>query len=199
MNNIALNPINTVDESKNFSVTLNVELKNVDQAINMASIFNEACLPQEGINFEKALSLAKSHDTLAVVGTHTVKGNSSVSQVWVAIDQLQNLIRMVQGAATENWMAFGIAAKAFIDLNAQKNGNYFTIFSEQSNTLHYQYNIFDVTQNETTGSVMVGQLTSVDITITKASTNVLALVAGSSITQKMNFKSMVIVEALTAE
>ncbi|WP_459594078.1 hypothetical protein [Dickeya ananatis] len=59
--------------------------------------------------------------------------------------------------------------------------------------------MFDVTQNADTGSVMVGQLTSVDITITKASANVLALVAGSSITQKMNFKSMVIVEALKAE
>ncbi|GAB7258588.1 hypothetical protein DZS_12630 [Dickeya ananatis] len=81
----------------------------------------------------------------------------------------------------------------------KKNGNYFTIFSEQSNTLSYQYNMFDVTQNADTGSVMVGQLTSVDITITKASANVLALVAGSSITQKMNFKSMVIVEALKAE
>ncbi len=59
--------------------------------------------------------------------------------------------------------------------------------------------MFDVTQNAGTGSVMVGQLTSVDITITKASANVLALVAGSSITQKMDFKSMVIVEALKAE
>ncbi|GAB7265816.1 type-2Aa cytolytic delta-endotoxin [Dickeya oryzae] len=199
MNNITLNPTTAVDEKNNFSVTLNTDLKYVSQAINMATIFNEAYIPQEGISFEKALSIAKSHDTLAVVGTHTVKGNSNVSQVWVAIDQLQNLIRMVQGAATENWMAFGIAAKAFIDLNAQKNGNYFTIFSEQSNTLSYQYNMFDVTQNADTGSVMVGQLTSVDITITKASANVLALVAGSSITQKMNFKSMVIVEALKAE
>ncbi|MBX9445987.1 type-2Aa cytolytic delta-endotoxin [Dickeya chrysanthemi] len=199
MNNITLNPTNAADENKNFSVTLNVDLKYVSQAINMANIFNEACIPQEGISFEKALSIAKSHDTLAVVGTHTVKGNSNLSQVWVAIDQLQNLIRMVQGAATENWMAFGIAAKAFIDLNAQKNGNYFTIFSEQSNTLSYQYNMFDVTQNADTGSVIVGQLTSVDITITRASANVLALVAGSSITQKMNFKSMVIVEALKAE
>ncbi|MEI7375967.1 type-2Aa cytolytic delta-endotoxin [Dickeya chrysanthemi] len=199
MNNITLNPTNVADENKNFSVTLNVDLKYVSQAINMANIFNEACIPQEGISFEKALSIAKSHDTLAVVGTHTVKGNSNLSQVWVAIDQLQNLIRMVQGAATENWMAFGIAAKAFIDLNAQKNGNYFTIFSEESNTLSYQYNMFDVTQNADTGSVIVGQLTSVDITITRASANVLALVAGSSITQKMNFKSMVIVEALKAE
>ncbi|WP_226053169.1 type-2Aa cytolytic delta-endotoxin [Dickeya chrysanthemi] len=199
MNNITLNPTNAADENKNFSVTLNVDLKYVSQAINMANIFNEACIPQEGISFEKALSIAKSHDTLAVVGTHTVKGNSNLSQVWVAIDQLQNLIRMVQGAATENWMAFGIAAKAFIDLNAQKNGNYFTIFSEQSNTLSYQYNMFDVTQNADTGSVIVGQLTSADITITRASANVLALVAGSSITQKMNFKSMVIVEALKAE
>ncbi|ACT08440.1 hypothetical protein Dd1591_3632 [Dickeya chrysanthemi Ech1591] len=199
MNNITLNPTNVADENKNFSVTLNVDLKYVSQAINMANIFNEACIPQEGIRFEKALSIAKSHDTLAVVGTHTVKGNSNLSQVWVAIDQLQNLIRMVQGAATENWMAFGIAAKAFIDLNAQKNGNYFTIFSEESNTLSYQYNMFDVTQNADTGSVIVGQLTSVDITITRASANVLALVAGSSITQKMNFKSMVIVEALKAE
>ncbi|AJC65006.1 type-2Aa cytolytic delta-endotoxin [Dickeya zeae] len=199
MNNITLSPTTAVDEKNNFSVTLNTDLKYVSQAINMATIFNEAYIPQEGISFEKALSIAKSHDTLAVVGTHTVKGNSNVSQVWVAIDQLQNLISMVQGAATKNWMAFGIAAKAFIDLNAQKNGNYFTIFSEQSNTLSYQYNMFDVTQNADTGSVMVGQLTSVDITITKASANVLALVAGSSITQKMNFKSMVIVEALKAE
>ncbi|WP_407345183.1 type-2Aa cytolytic delta-endotoxin [Dickeya ananatis] len=153
MNNITLNPTTAVDEKNNFSVTLNTDLKYVSQAINMATIFNEAYIPQEGISFEKALSIAKSHDTLAVVGTHTVKGNSNVSQVWVAIDQLQNLIRMVQGAATENWMAFGIAAKAFIDLNAQKNGNYFTIFSEQSNTLSYQYNMFDVTQNADTGSV----------------------------------------------
>ncbi|MBQ4797459.1 type-2Aa cytolytic delta-endotoxin, partial [Pectobacterium versatile] len=69
---MTLNPTHTVDENKNFSVTLNVDLQYVSQAMNMATIFNEACIPQEGINFGKALSIAKSHDTLAVVGTHTV-------------------------------------------------------------------------------------------------------------------------------
>ncbi|MCX4027075.1 type-2Aa cytolytic delta-endotoxin [Endozoicomonas sp. SM1973] len=197
MENIIINPTDISTDKINFSTTLNVGLSYVNQAVNMVKAFDAVVSSNEGLDFEKALSIAKNHETFAVIGTKTVKSNSSKTQAWIAIEQLQNLINMVQGAATENWAAFGAAARAFIDLNTQKNGGYFTIFHQDNDSIRYQYNMFNATQNKKTGSVMCGQLTSVEINISKSDANVLALVAGSTITQTLNFKSMTIVEALS--
>ncbi len=197
MNNVIINPNDMSGDRGHFSTTLNVGLSYVNQGVNMVKAFDDIVSKKEGINFEKALTIAKEHESFAVIGTKTVKSNTSKQQVWVAIDQLQNLISMVQGAATENWAAFAAAARAFIDLNAQKNGGYFTVFNQSSDSISYQYNMFNITQNKSTGSVMSGQLTSVNIQINQSDANVLSLVAGSTINQSLEFKSMVIVEALS--
>ncbi|GLT18547.1 hypothetical protein GCM10007938_23260 [Vibrio zhanjiangensis] len=179
-----------------FSPILNINLEHLDQAVNMLSAFDGLHASKQGIDFDQALTVAKEHKTMAVIGTKTISESAQTMQAWVAIDQLQNLIGMVQGAVTENWAAFGMAARAFLDLNAQKNGGYLVVFGQSSEEISYQYNMFNITQNESTGSTMVGQLTSVDIHLKSSDSNVLSLVAGSKVTQTMNFKSMVIAEAL---
>ena len=179
-----------------FSPILNINLEHLDQAVNMLSAFDNLHTATQGIDFDQALTIAKSHKTMAVVGTKTVAETAQTMQAWIAIDQLQNLIGMVQGAVTENWAAFGMAARAFLDLNAQKNGGYFVIFGQSEKEVSYQYNMFNIVQNQSTGATMVGQLTSVDIHLKSSDSNVLSLVAGSKVTQTMNFKSMVIAEAL---
>ena len=183
-------------KTETFSSSLNISLNYLNQAVSMLNTFDGLLCTDKGIDFEKALDTVKDHKTMAVIGTKTVETTTEMMQAWVAIEQLQNLINMVQGAATENWAAFGMASRAFLDLNAQKNGSYFVVFGHSSNTMSYQYNMFNITQNDMTGATMVGQLTSVDINLKTSDSNILSLIASSQVTQSMHFKSMVIAEAL---
>ncbi len=179
-----------------YSTTLDVQVDYISQAVAMVNTFQAAYDTNGNFNFTKALEIAKDDSRYAVVGTKTTDLKKTNQQVWVSVEQLQNLMSMVEGAAMENWAMFGAAAKAFLNLNAQKNGGYFTIFSQSSSEISYRYNIFNVTQNLSTGSVMSGQLASIDITMQEANANFLALTAGSTNTVEMHFKSLVVVEAL---
>lgn len=191
MSNLTIVPSNL-----KYSTTLDVQLGYVSQAAAMVSTFQAAYDAKGNFDFSKALQIARDHSSYAVVGTKTTDLQRTNQQVWVSIEQLQNLMKMVEGAAMEDWVMFGAAAKAFLDLNAQKNGGYFNIFSHSSSEISYCYNIFNVTQNLSTGSVMAGQLASIDITMHEENANFLALTAGSATAVEMHFKSLVIVEAL---
>jgi hypothetical protein len=179
-----------------FSTTLNVELAYVSQAVEMINAFDGAHDAKGNFDFAEALQIAKNHAGFAVVGTITQDTTRVEQKVWVSIEQLQNLIQMVAGAATEDWVVFGAAARAFIDLDAQKNGGHLTILSQSSRAISYRYNMFQVTQNKSTGEMMCGQLSSVEIKQQEEEANFLALTAGSSTTVEMHFKSLVVVEQL---
>ena len=181
----------------NYRTILNVGLDHVDQSVDMVKTFRD-CFDATTHKFDlgKALGVAKAHDELAVINTVTQTVSGHKTQVYAVIEQLQNLLEMAVGIATENPAAFESAAMAFLNLNAQKNGSWFKIFSQSSRQFHYQYSLFQVTQNKQTGSVISGTLSSAEIQLSQFSGNILNLTAGEEAAYHIEYQGMTFVEAL---
>lgn len=196
----AITIIPTLDSSLEFKTILNIGINYVDQSIAMVQAFQNSFNSQTGkFDFAKAKDIAKQHKTMAIINTFTQTINGSKTKVYLVAEQVQNLINMAIGAATENPEQFGAAAMAFMDLNAQKNGSWFKIFNESTNNIHYQYSLFQITQNKNTGSVLSGALSSLEVQLSEASANILNLSAGDTTTYSVDYKAIVLVEPLQSK
>ncbi|MEM7184492.1 MAG: type-2Aa cytolytic delta-endotoxin [Spirochaetota bacterium] len=190
-------PIIPDQEQIGYKTILNVQLPYANQSLELVKVFKDVFAAKTNVfDLEKALQVAKSHKSIGVINTTTQKIDGSKTQLYVVVEQLQNLIKMATGVATGNPEMFGMAAMAFMNLNKQKNGSWFTVFNESSEKINYQYNLFQVIQNKETGAVLSGTLSSMRIDISKASANVLNLVGGDSMTYSVDYKAITMVEAL---
>ncbi|MBE9088490.1 type-2Aa cytolytic delta-endotoxin [Microcystis aeruginosa LEGE 11464] len=178
------------------STTITVDLAHLTQAVQMVTTFQSAYDAEGKVDHAEVLAITKKNSNYAVIGTETRNIKKTTQEVSVSIDQLQNLIQAAVGIGTENPDMFATAAKAFLNLNAQQNGSYFNILSQTTDSIRYRYNIFNVTQNKSTGALMKGVIASVDIQMWGKNVNFLALTRGSVTNVQIDFKSITIVEPL---
>lgn len=179
------------------STTITADLAYLTQAVKMVTTFQSAYDADGNLSYEEVLEIVRKDDSgYAVIATETKNINKTKQEVLVSIEQLQNLLQAAVGLATENLYMFGTAANAFLNLNAQQNGGYFNILSQTTDSIRYRYNIFNVTQNKSTGALMKGVIASVDIQMWGENVNFLALTRGSVTNVQIDFKSIAIVEPL---
>ncbi|NER22489.1 MAG: type-2Aa cytolytic delta-endotoxin [Symploca sp. SIO1C2] len=196
----AITIILTSDSLLDFKTILNIGIKSVNQSLAMVQSFHNSFDPQTGkFDFAKAKDIAKSHKSMAIINTMTKNLHGSKTKVYLVAEQVQNLINMAIGAATENPGQLATAGMALMNLNAQKNGSWFKIYSESTSNIHYQYSLFQITQNKNTGSVLSGALSSLEVQLSEASANLLNLSAGDQVTYDVNYKAITIVEPLSSQ
>ena len=192
----------TDKQELNFNTLFQVPPANVNQAIKMAQVFQDAIDGKNlEFNFEQALEIVKKHKEMAVTGTvnqSIVKQDNKVSAM---VDDVMKLLDTVVGVyldkETPTYEKFkNTIEQGFTNLNKQKDGSWIFWSKESEHKTTYTYNILFAVANKDTGSVMAAAPIGLTITVDVNKEKVLWITTKDKHNYSVNVKSITVVEAL---
>lgn len=153
-----------------FQVFLNIEDEQyVQQALAIADLFEKDIDADGQFDMEKAMDTAKNQADLAIVSTT----NTTLTKSYKTLSALTSSITKAleeQGnmGVSDNEQFNNVIAHAFCDLNAQQDKPWFNICSvagKDADKTVYTYNMFIITQNASTGSMLAAGPLVLTVTI----------------------------------
>ncbi|NER22490.1 MAG: hypothetical protein F6J96_17665 [Symploca sp. SIO1C2] len=182
-----------------FNLQINTEPKYYDQAEKMVNVFvNSFDDITYKFDFEQALADAKKYTTMAVVGTINKTVHQSQATCSAAADVVKKIIEetLQEAGISKPVELVADVINAFNNLANEKANPWFHIISSTSNQTVYQYSIFYVLQDESTGSVMLGSPVALEVSVGVDEHTLLHDITHRKTTYEIKVQGLTIIEPL---